>query len=82
LTFSSFSYSHELQLNNDDDTKLVCEDMDISVEVDDRTITMVEDAVSMSQTSLRTFQPLPVEEEAIIVHKDIQAPPNGLQYSQ
>jgi len=56
--------------------------MDISVEDDDRKITMVEDVVSMSQISLPTFQPLPVEEEAVIVDKDVQAPPNGLQYSQ
>jgi len=44
--------SHELELDNDDDTKLVCEDMEISVEDDECTVTMVEDVVSVSQMSL------------------------------
>ena len=74
LIFPSFAYNQELELNNDDDTKLVCEDMGISVEDDECTITMVEDGVSVSQISLPTFQPLPVEDEAIIVGNDIQAP--------
>lgn len=51
--------------------------MDISnegVEDDERTITMVEDVVSMSQISQQSFQPLPVEEEALIIDNDLQAP--------
>ena len=63
--FPSFAHSHELELDNDDDTKLVCEDMEISVEDDERTITMVEDVVSVSQMSLPALQPLAAEEEDI-----------------
>jgi len=73
LVFSLFAYSHELEIDNDDDTKLVCQDMEISVEDDERTITMVEDVVSMSQMSLPTLQPLPAEEEAVIMDDDVQA---------
>ena len=73
MIFSSFAYSHEIELDNDDDTKLVCEDMEISVEEDERTITMVEDVVRMSQMSLPTSQPLPTEEEAVIMD-DVQVP--------
>jgi len=73
LLFSSFAYSHELELDNDDETKLVCEVMEISVEDDECTITMVEDIVSVSQMSLPTLQPL-TEEEAVIVDDDVQAP--------
>ena len=75
LIFSSCVYNHQLELNNDDDIKLVCEDMGISVEDDERTIIiMVEDVVSMPQISLPTFFPLPFEYEAIIIDNDIQAP--------
>ena len=73
LIFSSFAYSNEFELDNDDDTKLVWEDMEISVENDERTITMVEDVVSLSQLSLPTSQPLLAEEEAVIMD-DVQAP--------
>ena len=81
MIFSSFAYSHELKLDYDDGTKLVCEDMDISVADDERTITMVEDVISQSQMSLPTLQPLPddvpAEEEATcfaIDDNDVQAP--------
>lgn len=56
---------------------MLCEDMDISnegVEDDEHTITMVEDVVSISQISQQSFQPLPVEEEALIIDNDLQAP--------
>ena len=65
MIFPSFAHSHELELDNDDDTKLVCEDMEISVEDDERKITMVEDVVSVSQMSLPALQPLAAEEEDI-----------------
>ena len=56
-------------------TELVCEDTEISVEDNERTITMVEDVVSMSQMSLSTAHPLPTEEEAVIMDfDDVQAP--------
>ena len=49
--------------------------MEISVEDDERTITMVEDVVSMSQMSLSTAHPLPTEGEAVIMDfDDVQAP--------
>ena len=47
--------------------------MEISVEDDERTITMVEDVVSLSQLSLPTSQPILTEEEAVIMD-DVQAP--------
>ena len=63
-----------MDLYNDDDTKLLCEDMEISAADDERTITMVEDVVSVSQMSLPTLHPLPTEEEAIVIDDDLQAP--------
>jgi len=55
LIFPSFAYNQELELNNDDETKLVCEDMGISVEDDERTITMVEDGVSCHKSPYQLF---------------------------
>ena len=63
-----------MDLYNDDDTKLLCEDIEISVADDERTITIVEDVVSVSQMSLPTLHPLPAEEEAIVIDDDLQAP--------
>ena len=44
------------------------------VEDDERTISVVEDVISMSQISQQSFQPLPVEEEALTTDNDLQAP--------
>ena len=41
---------------------------------EERTITMVEDVVSMSQMSLPTSKPLPTEEEAVSMDDGVQAP--------
>ena len=35
---------------------------------------MVEDVISMLQISQQSFQPLPVEEEALTIDNDLQAP--------
>ena len=63
------------------DTKFLCGDMEISNEGgedDEHTITMVEDAISMLQISQQNCQPLPVEEKALIIDSDLQAPQDSL----
>ena len=47
-------------------------------EDDEHTITMVEDAISMLQISQQNCQPLPVEEKALIIDSDLQAPQDSL----
>ena len=44
------------------------------IEDDEWTISMVEDVISMSQISQQRFQPLLVEEEALIIDNDLWAP--------
>ena len=44
------------------------------IEDDEWTISMVEDVISMSQISQQRFQPLLVEEEALIIDNDLQTP--------
>ena len=41
------------------------------IEDDEWTISMVEDVISMSQISQQRFQPLLVEEEALIIDNDL-----------
>lgn len=48
------------------------------VEDDEHTITMVEDVISMLQISQQSFQPLAVEEEALFIDNDLQAPQDPL----
>lgn len=48
------------------------------VEDDEHTITMVEDVISMLQISQQSFQPLAVEEEALFIENDLQAPQDPL----
>ena len=49
--------------------------MEIRVEDDGCTISIVDDVLSMSQMSLSTSpQPLPTEEEAVIMDDDVKAP--------
>ena len=44
------------------------------IEDDEWTISMVEDVISMSQIFQQSFQPLLVEEEALTIDNDLQAP--------
>ena len=44
------------------------------IEDDEWTISMVEDVISMSLISQQRFQPLLVEEEALTIDNDLQAP--------
>ena len=44
----------------------------------EHTITMVEDVISMLQISQQNCQPLPVEEKALIIDSDLQAPQDSL----
>lgn len=64
-------------------TILICVNASIEisnegVEDDEHTITMVEDVISMLQISQQSFQPLAVEEEALFIDNDLQAPQDPL----